>query len=56
MAMILRTGRSPSGKAPGFGPGIRRFESCPANVPGDGTRLLPVSLSSLILRGIRGTS
>ena len=23
-------GRSPSGKAPGFDPGIRRFESCPA--------------------------
>jgi ribose-phosphate pyrophosphokinase len=24
-------GRSPSGKAPGFDPGIRRFDPCPAN-------------------------
>jgi hypothetical protein len=26
-----RNGRSPSGKAPGFDPGIRRFESYPAS-------------------------
>ena len=29
--MCYHAGRSPSGKAPGFGPGIRRFESCPAS-------------------------
>ena len=27
----MSIGRSPSGKAPGFDPGIRRFESCPAS-------------------------